>query len=385
MCKVKSRSAKFANKFDGPFRVVSRENDIYTIEHISSKVRKERHTSSLKPYHTASVEQVVNPNNDTESLEGSEDMRLATIALLATLVSAAKTETRSSDQPSTIRKYLTPAPSIGWVEEKARYVSNGTIFLPLELIIVSPCNSLERFPRQHLVRHGGSISAVRQPNAKSGQLQSQPWTRPIEQSGAQLPVSTKQFIQQPQPQPQLQSQSQLRLPIEPPRPPVIQMQPSDVQQLQQHQYSQPLPYNFGQLATPREDPSRAGPMLLGGTTPLISSRTATSHMPRTTQPIPNQATTSTQTTTTRSSNPRTPRRALQTHQSGKWWKVLRRTTKTWSWKRKHHRHTNAPIQKHGRWNLPTTKTTTTNQPSRNRYSSKSYSTGHRPMQSVLQR
>lgn len=62
--------AKIGQRFDGPFKVSERKNDIYVLKRPDNGRTYERHVASLKPYHAASSDntdrQEATANNHTE-------------------------------------------------------------------------------------------------------------------------------------------------------------------------------------------------------------------------------------------------------------------------------------------------------------------------------
>ena len=109
LIKVKSRSAKLGPKFEGPYRVIGINDDIYTLVRMNDdKDKRRRHVSQMKPFRSAAI---------------------ATVLTLCVIASV-ETITLAETLP------------IYWEEDPNHFVSRGEETINYVLHYVSPCSQL---------------------------------------------------------------------------------------------------------------------------------------------------------------------------------------------------------------------------------------------------
>lgn len=199
LIKAKSRSAKLAPRYKGPFEVMSKDNDIYKLKGENNQTLT-RHASAMKKF----VERVL-------------------ILYFAIF---------SCFQIGQSYMFERAAP-IYWQEVPEKYVSTGTVDLVYELHLASPCPAILKFQQSQQPSNGvnqGSPPIPKQPQ----QLQQQ---QPVQQQQVQPQQVQEQQVQQQQVH---NTQQQPLLPI----PPQSQMMQLPVSQLQMpllpHQLSMPM-------------------------------------------------------------------------------------------------------------------------------------------------
>lgn len=177
LCRVMGRRAKNQNRFEDPYRIISKNRDVYQVESVSrSKDKLERHVSDLRPYHirttnetihlnddsqpgssnqNLSSEQSLNQNNPNPNQESSvndnnesnsEQMQASTLLLVLLLVG-----------PLTAIQFK-EAPLVSWLPTHT-YVSPNPTAFHLTIYWGNPCGVLRQFGVEE------SLQAIDQCNA----------------------------------------------------------------------------------------------------------------------------------------------------------------------------------------------------------------------------
>lgn len=220
----RKRRAKLAPRFEGPFKVIAKDNDIYTIESLATRESRRRHTSSLKPY----LERAVDNRENRPSTSSAMAISRVNLLLLMWLVMV-----------PVDTFVMHRVPPIVW-DKQSTWVEVGERIMVLEIHFIDPCYILQRFPAITPIQlHPKVINAVH--NAY------QVITNNVQPATVQATVpATSQATQgQPQQNMQLQQTHQVapiqqgQLQVPPPQGPVQQVQVPNQVQSRPHQPSTP--------------------------------------------------------------------------------------------------------------------------------------------------
>lgn len=122
LTKVMGRKTKLQNRYDGPYKVIGRKEDIYEIENLDAQLSKnklQRHIADLKPFY----------EDLSEEMSRNQTTATAFVALIAL---------------SQITAEFQKAPIVTWKKLEA-YVSPNPTSFHLHLAIGSPCEILQQY------------------------------------------------------------------------------------------------------------------------------------------------------------------------------------------------------------------------------------------------
>lgn len=126
LVKTSDRSAKLADRFEGPFDIVSREKDIYTLRGSNSNQPRYRHVSQLKvftePIHSIGIQRSIM----------AVTRKITAAIVLSLAIVTPSLEWNQMDE-------------IFWVKSTDQFVSLGTEMNVQEVHYVSPCSIITKF------------------------------------------------------------------------------------------------------------------------------------------------------------------------------------------------------------------------------------------------